>query len=179
MIEFIRKLDSEEISSLKRMLENFSDTLTEDVSSYAKGRKRVWLNHEWDLLHRNFKPALRDEDLWNDLKLTIPEAELGLASYGSVGIKLHRDDSYADWKAYGINLGKCTWLYERSYPGYCWTKERLKAQVEEYKLEGGEIFSFNCKNRHAAVDCSPDRWSINLWHINKNFRQEFEKYAAK
>lgn len=33
--------------------------------------------------------------------------------------------------------------------------------------------------KHAPVNPSPDRWSINLWRISDKIRSQFEAYLAK
>jgi hypothetical protein len=64
----------------------------------------------------------------------------------SIGIQPHRDASYANREAYGINLGRCDFTVGNNI----------------YKLNGGEVYSFDCKTLHSA-DPSTNRWALNLW----------------
>jgi len=87
-----------------------------------------------------------DEFIRNQLGINY---DFCLAHYSgdkAIGIKPHRDASYANREAYGINLGICNFTVgDRSY-----------------QLIGGEVYSFNCKILHSA-DPSPHRYGMNLW----------------
>lgn len=73
-----------------------------DHSSYAQGRSKYWLQWGWNLKEKRFTPGVQDNRLWNFCKEFFPEADLGLVCTGPVGIRPHRDDSYADWRAVGL-----------------------------------------------------------------------------
>jgi hypothetical protein len=147
--------------------ETFTPLLSADVSSYARGRKRLWLQAE-PTLSRDFtlSKAVEDERTWSwILKHVWPEADLGLVSRGPVGIGMHRDATYAGWIAYGINLGETvTWGYQESYKTYKYSSQDDSAPVSELTLEPGEVFRFNPKNRHGVLSpITEKRWSVNLW----------------
>lgn len=157
--------------------------LHEDVSSYARGRQRTWLNMHWDLKDRKFtkENCLRDARMWEVLKKIWPEAEIGLLTYSGeenpVGIKLHRDDSYADYESWGVQLsGRCEFLYMGGYRNFCWDQEVDDEAEQSFELGPGDIFQFNCKNRHSAVP-GPGRYAINLWKISKKFRTEYDSVS--
>ena len=145
-----------------------------DVSNYAPGRERGWLQHEGPLsMNRKFQPRPCPTRLWSWLGKIWQSAgytglpELGLAAHGDRGISLHRDATYAAPASMLVNLGGVTWGYEP-------TREATRPQYQ--KLEGGEVLTFDCKHRHAALDPSPDRWSIILWQVSNRRRAEFDRY---
>ena len=119
----------------------------------------------------------RNERLWALIKSIWPEAEIGLLTYSGsenpIGINLHRDDSYADYESWGIQLsGTCEFVYMGGYRNFCWDPEKDIEEKQVYTLTPGDVFSFNCKNRHSAIP-SVDRYAINLWKVSKKFRKEY------
>jgi len=183
MLEHITTLPAERVQKIKAYLEeHVRPHLERDVSSYARGRERVWLQYEWDLKERVFRQGLKLGKLWRFCKEIYPEAQLGLISRGAIGITAHRDDSYANYKAYGINLGQCKWQYNLEYPGYMWVPNSRKINPPEItvmNMTGGEVIRFNCKNLHAALECSEDRWSINLWTVSPKFLDALKNQEEK
>ena len=176
-IKMLRQLSENDIQALTTHLDSLTPWLEDDVSNYAKGRKRFWLQHEWDLRNRTFSPALKDERLWTFCKRMMPSADLGLAVYGPVGISLHRDDSYADYRSVGINLGEVDgWVYDCQYPEFRWTRNTNPTNTRNLKLPVGAVFEFNCKNPHAVINPATDRWAIFLWDVGHKFRQAFNAY---
>lgn len=145
-----------------------------DHSSYAQGRSKYWLQWEWSLKERRFVPGVKDNYLWNFCKEFFPEADLGLVCTGSVGIRPHRDDSYADWRAVGLNLGELeSWYYDCQYPEFRWTPHQRPSNPQHYKLSAGTVFEFNCKNLHGAVNPAKNRWGVFLWKVSPKLRQQF------
>jgi hypothetical protein len=166
------RIQPSNLAQLTEHLEQTSERLTPDISSYARNRKRYWLQHEWDLKQRTFTPAIRDERLWAYCKYWMPQADLGLVVYGPIGIQPHRDDSYADWRAVGINLGTIdAWYYDCQYPDYRWTKNTNPSNPQHHSLQPGTVFEFNCKNPHAAINPAENRWAIFLWKLSPKFKQ--------
>jgi hypothetical protein len=175
-IEIITTISPEIVEQIRTHLTTLMHHLTPDVSNYAKGRQRFWLEHEWRLRERDFVPAVHDERLWDYLKRIWPEAELGLAAYGHIGIKPHRDDSYADYPAVTINLGEVEgWMYNQQYQGLEWGPQGPPNPIT-YKIKSGDVILFNCKNQHAPINPAEDRWSINLWHVSSKQRAQFNTY---
>lgn len=150
--------------------------LRADPSNYAKGRLSVWLQWEWSLKHKTFSrdSAVQHSALWGMCLEIYPEADLGLITRGPVGIGWHRDDSYADFKAKTLNIGICRWGYEEIYPDVDkWSAEGNKNVTPTWlDLTGGEVITFNCKNRHTAQDLGVNRWSVNLWHVRDKQRHK-------
>lgn len=168
-------IQPETVKTITDHLNSQNDRLTPDVSNYARNRQRYWLQHEWSLNNKTFIPGIKDERLWNYCKHWMPDADLGLAVYGSIGIKPHRDDSYADWRGVGINLGEIeSWYYDCQYPNYYWTRDTNPSDPQNYHVPVGGVFEFNTKNPHAANNPAEDRWAIFLWKVNKKFRAQFE-----
>lgn len=175
-IEFIKQISEANVQAIREHLDGLKQHLSADVSTYAKGRQRFWLEAEWDLKHRVFRPALHDERLWSYCKKIWPEAELGLAAYGPIGIKMHRDDSYADYTAVTINLGEVeAWRYNQQYQGWGYGPQG-PPNITDYQIKPGYVIKFNCKNQHSPINPAPDRWSINLWHVNPKFRKQWDDF---
>jgi len=155
--------------------------LTKDVSSYAPGRNRAWLEYEAPLsMSQGWKTGIHDDRIWSYVMRICGRhgftPDIGLVSKGGT-ISSHRDASYANFMAMGINLGECTWEYRQCYPEYKWTAQQDEnAPTEVYNLTGGEVFFFNCKNPHAVTAASEDRWALNLWTISKKNLSDFEKF---
>jgi len=158
-------------SVISHLDKHITPDLEPDISSYARGRKRSWLNWEATLTSpTRFSPGLIDKRLWNWLSQVWKRAgmrgtpELGLAIHGDIPITLHRDASYADKESLNVNLGGVTWLYDTS---------RGVGTITETTLDGGEIIPFNCKHRHGVFDPLPNRWSIILWRVSNKSRLTF------
>lgn len=139
--------------------------LQSDVSSYAKGRMRVWLPYEAPLdspqsFSRPFIPGLLHGELWQFIVDLCAKhgftAQVALASKGG-SILPHRDTTYAAEWAFAINLGECNW-------GIASDRE-MKSPDYFMQLKGGEVFKFNCKHVHAVSNVDPNRWAINIWAI--------------
>jgi len=177
-IKKLQTLPDSRTSRIVTHLENNSVHLEQDISNYAKGRQRYWLNYKWDLANRHFSHGVKDTRLWNFCKEIFPKADLGLVVYGGVGIDLHRDDSYADWRGVGINLGEIeAWVYDCQYPNFHWTPTTNESNPKRYKMNPGDVFQFNTKNPHSALNPAEDRWAIFLWHVNRKFRNKFEAFV--
>jgi len=158
--------------------------MNEDVSSYAKGRKRVWLGREWSLNERKFFSAPDSETAnkilsWSQdviKEFSDWQPEIGLLTWSGksgIGINPHRDDSYADYESWGINLiGECEFEYRLGYKGFTWTKEK-ETGIKSVNLIPGSVWQFNCKNLHSAKP-SPKRLGLNLWRISSKFRMMYE-----
>jgi hypothetical protein len=146
--------------------------LTKDISSYAPGRNRAWLEYEAPLsLSQPWQRGIHDDRIWSYVMRIATKhdftPDIGLVSKGGT-ISQHRDAPYANFMAMGINLGECTWEYQECYPGYKWTPDQnMNAPTEIHNLIGGEVFFFNCKNPHAVTQASANRWAINLWSVSK------------
>jgi len=161
------KLSPEAVAEIKQLLEErVLPNLVADVSSYAAGRMRIWMPYEAPLdspanNKRPFMPGLLDEEVWNWIKAICLKhgfvAATCLISKGGA-INPHRDTTYAEPWAMGINLGKCSWSIGR-------TRETA-SDFYTMELTGGEVFKFNSKHVHKVENVSPDRWAINIWRIS-------------
>jgi hypothetical protein len=179
MFSIINKIDQstiDEIVSIGKLAH-----LKEDVSSYAKGRCRTWLNMHWDLKNRIFdkNECLRNPRLWEIMLSIWPEAQIGLLTYSGKtdpkGISLHRDDSYADYESVGIQLtGTCLFEYMGGYRHFHWHADKDTEEKKTFNLKPGDVFRFNCKNRHSAIP-SVDRYAINLWKVSPKFKKEYDE----
>ena len=155
--------------------------LVADVSNFARGRQRVWLPYEAPLSKmRNWEKALQDDKLWNWIRNQCAHidgfnAVTCLISRGG-NINPHRDATYAGFKAIGINLGPVTWRYWDQYDYGDWKYNAPTRGVYEARMTGGEVFSFNPKNQHSAIDAADDRWSINAWELNPKDADRFHVF---
>lgn len=151
---------------LLSVLENeIAPMLVEDISSYAPGRMRTWMPYEAPLdtsasKNKPFVPGILHDELWQFVVDLCHKhgmkAQTCLISKGG-NIKPHRDTTYADAWAMGINLGACNWHISS-------TRDGAKPDFT-MSLTVGEVFSFHSKHVHAVTDAAPDRWAINVWAI--------------
>ena len=169
-VRILRAIQPENHTALLAHLQdNWTDKLEPDVSRYASGRMRAWLNvqpsfgRDWTVT-----PAHEDDRLSRFLDHIIPMPwDLALVSRGS-GIRLHRDATYAQPRAFTLNLGAaCVYEYENVWRDYSLHSRRNGAPREAHVVNAGELVEFNCKNRHAAIlDADADkRWAINIWQL--------------
>jgi len=145
------------------MLKNLK--LQSDVSTYAPGRKRLWLNGLGEPFlgkrPKIFKSHKNDKIHEAITKLGI-KYDFCLVHYSgedAAGIGAHRDASYAQPIAYGINLGKC----------------KFTVNSKTYELTGGEVYKFNCKLIHSAKP-EAHRWGINLWTVKQEWLSQVNCY---
>lgn len=169
-LKIIDTLSPQKVSQIKEhILTNLAFLATPDVSNYAKGRLRLWLNQEPTFAKEyTIKPAIQDDRLWQYIctiyrKVYGITPSFALVAVKDTNIKLHRDATYAGWKALSINLGQCTWHYQECYPDYRYSKQVSNPTTIETELYGGEVISFNPKNPHGVSNASEDRISINIW----------------
>ena len=164
----VERMEAEEQAALKGLLDrDAKPALEADVSSYARGRTRVWLQREMPLgPTRKEQPGLEAPELWAALariwRRHLPgSCEVGLAIHGRIGIGAHRDASYASEVAMNVNLGKARWWWDRQRDG----RPRPIASDEWTPLEGGEVLVFDSKHLHAAQPEEDDRWTVVLWKV--------------
>jgi hypothetical protein len=149
-IKLLGQLDPQTTATLIALLQELP--MGKDVSSYARGRKRLWLNGLGEPFLGSpprLSPSFECQDIHRIISDLDIRYDFCLAHYSgdsAIGIKPHRDASYANPLAYGINLGQC----------------RFTCNGETHHLTGGEIYSFNCKQLHSA-EPAPHRWALNLW----------------
>jgi hypothetical protein len=160
MIKLIGKVKHETLDDLRNFCREATSIMSKDVSSYAKGRYRIWLFHECNLSNGKISKSYYDERLWNFCQRVYPETNIGLLTFGgningvfSTGlIKDHRDHEYAKPIAKTVNIGSCIFRYDD----------------KEYQLNDGDIIEFNCKKIHGVSKIlSEERFSINLWKLNE------------
>jgi hypothetical protein len=151
-MRIIQQLTDKDTNWLINQLKNIKSALQPDISNYAKNRQRAWLNGlgephlSYPIISESIQHEAIDRFIRDNLDINY---DFCLAHYSgdkAIGIKPHRDASYANREAYGINLGNCNFTISD----------------KTYELTGGEIYTFNCKVVHSA-DPSPHRWGLNLW----------------
>ena len=128
--------------------------LTPDVSNYARGRQRAWLQIEAPLgPTQPWHPGLASHRLWPWLVAvwrridpdTVPQ--VGLAVHGNRGIAWHRDASYAHARAALVNLGPCTFELDRARD----SANGRPVDPVSLRLSGGEVLDFDCTPSRALV----------------------------
>lgn len=143
-----------------------------DISSYAKGRYRLWLFHEAILGQKTIKLAHFDQRLWDFAQRIYPGSNIALLTYNGQAeswtsngtIKPHRDDTYAIEKAVGCNLGTATFLYNPD------RRDSTSANCCTIELGDGDIYSFNCKHLHGVAEAGEGRFSLNIWKLKEDSR---------
>lgn len=178
MIEIARQLPTHTAEKMTAWLERtIRPQLTPDVSRYARGRLRAWLQTEPTLTNpwRDLPGVPVGDKVMSALAERIGwEFDYCLVTYSGdgeagTGIHPHRDASYADYEAYGLHLtGECRfdyWMGRASY-GYSPETRNLNPLRDEPThrliLRPGDVVRFNCKNIHGATP-GPARWNINFW----------------
>lgn len=168
----------------KHLDRNVYKYLGQDVSSYARGRKRVWLQTEYPLSmrHQEFQPGIDDERLWSWIQKLWYKAgyeeppESALAIHGGVPISFHPDAPAAAPESLQINLGGTEFVIDES-PKY---ERKGKIYVPEspvsHILDTGEVSKFNCKHVHSTINPNKDRWSIIVWRISSQARYRYNQY---
>jgi hypothetical protein len=193
MLTLVDILSADQQRSLRDYLDQHHRLLEADSSHYALGRQRFWLEHQPVLgsFGKRYEPAVRLPWLWRfcqDMyhqavtKVAIappPQAVFGLAAYGPVGIKSHRDDTYAACPAMSINLSTqpTLWGYVSAYSDY---EHRQPKSVPEqiHTLPPGAVILFNSKNLHRVVEADAKRWSLNIWSLAPKCEPYFQSYLA-
>ncbi len=182
MIE-ITQIPLKTIQKLQAWLEkDIAPHLKSDVSTYARGRQRVWLRTEPLLKSTRLShpgsvrtiPGLEIPDkYWNRLQEIINwKFDYCLVTYSGkenpIGISPHRDASYADYGAMGLNVsGHCLFSYWNDRDSFGKSESTGKWPYPGHPtcviaLSPGDLVRFNCKNVHSA-EPGPDRWNMNFW----------------
>lgn len=173
MIELIQGIDTSRI--LSWLEKDIAPRLTPDKSNYAKNRMRAWLRTEPPLGNTQpFRPGIPMSDpMWARLQEIVSwKFDYCLVTYSgmteAIGITPHRDASYADWEALGLNVsGTCRFSYwnDRLSFGRGPSSETCPFPGNPSNvidLVPGDLVRFNCKNVHSA-EPSANRWNMNFW----------------
>lgn len=183
-ISVVQQMSPSAVAQIKAHLDDyFTPHLGQDVSRYARGRRRLWFPNEAPLsASQHWRTGHRDARVWDWITRTLAAhnfvPEVALASLGG-NISEHRDAPYADFVGFGINLGRATFYYRDVYRGLAWRRDQDEdAPLQRWDLTGGEIIRFNVKNPHFVEDAAPDRWAINCWRISRKERVRYETFLA-
>jgi|GEM_PF-3346964 len=133
---------------------------SQDISNYAKDRRRVWLFGEPDLRKNVIavKAAYRDH-YFENLRLNLaPSSHFGLVA--QVLIKPHRDHRYSIGPTWSITTKSC--LFE-IWPRETSLKDCKQGTGELHQLQAGDISSFHSKCPHAVWEMEPERVSVTFW----------------
>ena len=192
-IQVVYQFSQKEQAEIRKYLDTTQSLLVNDVSKYARGRKRYWFNYEPRLTSggkeyskANSLPKLIDfskptyEFAVRSLEIPDLAFEFGLVAYGNVGIEKHRDDTYAAYPAVTVNISKepTLWGYTKDYQQFKYGKRDENAQEVIYEIPPGAVVLFNCKNPHRVVRCDAERYSINLWSVSAKAKPFFDKFKS-
>lgn len=143
--------------------------LKPDVSSYAKGRLRLWLSSEPSLAApaRIIRPApIPDSYLYRLQDVIGWEFNFCLATYSGdggseqgegKGIRPHRDAGYAAPIARTLQIaGEAQFNYWED------REARPSDKFTPYVIRPGCYFEFNCKHLHQCRP-RPGRWALHFW----------------
>ena len=127
--------------------------LAPDVSSYAPGRRRAWLQIETPIgPTRPWHPGLASHRLrpwlvavWRRID-PATEPDLGLCTSGATAIPCHRDASCAHPRAVLVYLGPCTLCIDRERD----SANGCPCDPFSLGLHGGEVLTFDRKHRHGS-----------------------------
>ena len=189
MFEKYAQLEKSTCDHVINHLDSLSDNLNPDISNYARGRQRFWVQTEYplSLKYQQFRTGVRDKRLWDWVNEVWHKSGLGgepesaLAIYGGVPIEFHPDAPCAAPNAVQINLGGTVFIHDSAPAGQQNRNGRIYTPTSpvEHTLDRGEITRFNCKHVHATVDPQPDRWSMIVWQISQHGRSAYQEFAAK
>lgn len=153
-LEIIKRIDT---TKLAQWLETLKPRLKPDVSVYAKGRLRCWLGVEPSLTRVvterpgvEVSPKIINR-LTEIIEWRFDYCLVTFSAEAAIGITPHRDASFADREARGLNV-----------TGYCQFSYSSPGVTETVMLEPGDLIKFDCKNVHGAVPNS-NRWGMNFW----------------
>lgn len=175
MIEIARQVDPTGVLAwLNRYMGPY---LSQDVSNYAKGRLRCWLDVEPDLRapYASRPAAPCADETWAWLEAAIGERfDYCLITYSgpdAQGILPHRDAGYADYEAWGWHVsGECRFDYwnDRQSFGRGPSTGVLShgPATHSVQLRPGDLVHFNCKNQHTATP-GAHRWNLNFWRCKR------------
>ncbi len=167
----IGRLNSKSQEILVKRATLLIEKMERDVSRYAPGRHRMWLFHEANLQSPpKTSEAYFDEFWWKIAQKIYPGSDIALLTFGgkSAGINSdgridrHRDHTYAEETAFGINFGA------KAEFGYDYHRQAGDRRI--MTLHPGDIYKFNCKHTHALLSHEAQRFSLILWKIRKDSR---------
>ena len=189
MFETFANLSADTCNDVIQHLNSLSGNLRPDVSNYANGRMRMWIETEYPLSpkHQRFQPGIRDERLWGWIHRIWEQSQLAgtpeaaLAIYGKVPIEFHPDSPSAAPEAIQVNLGGTRFIHDTVVATNANRNGRIYTPTApiEHTLDKGEVTRFNCKHVHATSDPKPDRWSIIVWRISNYQRQAYQQFMAQ
>lgn len=176
MFEMIKTLKPELCAQVVEHLRQLP--MKQDKSSYAQGRKILWINREPSYGREvSIRRSYEDERIFSFCQRIFAghfQVDYVLVSYSgnaydgepdwfqepnpSHGISWHRDASYAAPIAGTINFGDA----EFGIKGRDDSLEVGVGNEEWYSLGMGDVCKFNCKHPHMC-DPSIERWAIHCW----------------
>ncbi|WP_157462257.1 hypothetical protein [Crinalium epipsammum] len=171
MLKMIGRLNSESQKILVKRSTLLIEKMEQDVSRYAPGRHRIWLFHQANLqMPPETTEAYFDQFFWKISQKIYPGCQIALLTFGGKSneinsdarIDWHRDHTYAEELAFGINFGG------KAEFGYDFNRQAGDRRTIE--LAPGDVYKFNCKHTHALLSHEAQRFSLILWKIRKDKR---------
>lgn len=181
MFEMIKTLKPELCAQVIEHLRQLP--MKQDKSSYAQGRKILWIGNEPSYGREiSIRKSYEDDRIFSFCQRIFAghfQVDYVLISYSgrahedwhdefdapnpSYGIKWHRDASYASNIAGTINFGNASFGIAPRDAVIASGGDCLESRGEQfYDLKMGDVVKFNCKHPHMC-DPDVDRWAIHCW----------------
>ena len=151
MFEKIKTIDRTTCEDVRNHLDRkYSKLLTRDLSTYARGRKRIWIKTEFplSLQYQSFQPGVEDKRLWSWIEKLWAlsgyknSPESALAIYGGVPISFHPDAPAAHHESLQINLGGTEFIIDEHPKWRRKGKIYIPSNPISHTLDMGEVAKF-------------------------------------
>jgi hypothetical protein len=155
----IGQITDENLTALHQWCENRRTLLKPTVSSYANGRKELWLKRYCDLRRKpTISEGYRDERIERLGERLLPGFDIGLLLLYAPGtrINLHRDHTVFQPMTAAVNLGQATFVMTEQ------PRKGEKLQPDYYALNDGDCICFNSQVLHGIMPVEQER---HLYHF--------------
>lgn len=162
----IGQIQGDNLAALKQWCNEHKSLLKPTVSTYATGRKELWIKRYCDLRRKpTITEGYRDERLERLGERLLPGFHIGLVLLYSPGVRisLHRDHTVFKEIGVGINLGEATFLMAEM------PKKGEQLNPISYPLKDGDCLQFNTKILHGIEPVKNERWGIYFWHLKPQY----------
>jgi hypothetical protein len=162
----IGQITDENLTALYQWCENHRALLKPTVSSYANGRKELWIKRYCDLRRKpTISEGYRDERIERLGERLLPGFDIGLLLLYEPGIRIkkHRDHTVFQPMTAAVNLGQATFVMAQQ------PRKGEKLQLDYYALNDGDCICFNSKVLHGIMPVEQERWSIIFWHLKPQY----------
>lgn len=166
-IELIGRVKGQSLRDLKQFCQEHYSLLKPTISTYATGRKELWIRRQCDLRKTpTILEGYRHQRLEDFGERLLPNFHIGLLLFypPQTQIKLHRDHTVFEKIGVGVNIGKAKFLMAETPK-----KGEKKIQPISYFLNDGDCLKFNTKILHGIESVNKERWAIYFWHLKRQY----------